>query len=171
MKVGTFGIRVWRFASILGLVFSLINSYISFPGDVAVRFDEAGDPVQFIGRETIFYIVVAIFLVNYTLLNTMARLFPRIPTEQIPVPNRAAWAAHREELNEVIINWFYALMAAINTVVALGLLVLSMLNRDQGLVDGWSYNWLLPLCTFIFGLVIISLPIRLLMKPTAADND
>ncbi|GAA4465698.1 hypothetical protein GCM10023189_46670 [Nibrella saemangeumensis] len=171
MKAGTFGIRVWRFASILGLVFSLINSYISFPGEVGVLFDEAGDPVQFIGRETIFYIVVAVFLVNYILLNTMARLFPRIPTEQVPVPNRAVWATHRDQLNEIVINWFYALMAAINTVVALGVLVLSMLNRDQGLVDVWSFNWLLPLCAIIFGSVIVSLPIRLMMKPSPVDND
>lgn len=165
MKTGTFFVRVWRIMSILGLLFALFNSYISYPSDVAVRFDELNQPIQFIDRETLFYIAVAIFLINNTLINAVARLFPRVPTAQIPVPNREVWATHRSTLNEVITNWFYALMAAINTILALGLMVLSFLNRSNRGIETVDYAWLLPLSTAILIIVLVALPIRLLMKP------
>ncbi|WP_080241246.1 hypothetical protein [Spirosoma rigui] len=171
MKTGTFFVRVWRIVSILGLLFALFNSYISYPSDVAVRFDELTNATQFIDRETIFYIAVAIFLINNTLINAVARLFPRVPTEQVPVPNKAVWTRHRDQLNEVVTNWFYALMAAINTVLALGLMVLSFLNRSGHDIRAVDYAWLLPLSTAILISVLVALPIRLFMKPGGDDRD
>ena len=171
MTVGTFFIRTWRILSIIGLIASIISNYISFPNDVAVRFDENSVATAMINREVLFYVSVAIFLVNNILINSVARLFPRIPTEKIPVPNQAVWAANRTKLNQVLVNWFYALQASVNTVLALGLLVLSFLNRANfNATDEQNYVWLLPLSTVIIGSVILSLPIRLLMKP-GADND
>lgn len=169
MNVGTFFIRTWRILSIIGLLFALFNSYISYPGEVAVRFDAAGLPIQYVGRETLFYVAVAIFLINNTLINAVARLFPRVPTAQIPVPNQAVWASHRPELNETVTNWFYALMAAINTVLALGLMVLSLLNRADRTQQSIDYAWLLPLSTAILVIVLAALPIRLFIKPGSDD--
>lgn len=169
MEAGTLFIRVWRIISILGLLFVLFNSYISYPSDVAVRFDELNQPIQTVKRETLFYIAVAIFLLNNTLINAVARLFPRIPTAQIPVPNHAVWAAHRPQLNVVVTNWFRALMAAINTVLALGLMVLSFLNRSDRGIQPVDYAWLLPVSTAILIIVLVALPIRLFTKP--GDDD
>ncbi len=157
--------RIWRIISILGLLFVLFNSYISYPSEVAVRFDELKQPIQFISRETLFYIAVAIFLINNTLINAVARLFPRVPTAQIFVPNRQVWVNHRPALNVVITNWFYALMASINTILALGLMVLSFLNRSARDIRAVDHAWLLPLSTAILIIVLVSLPIRLFMKP------
>lgn len=165
MKTGTFFVRIWRTVSILALVFVLFNSYISYPSEVAVRFDELKQPVQFVSRETLFYIAVAIFLINNTLINAVARLFPRVPTAQILVPNQRVWASHRSALNVVVTNWFYALMASINTVLALGLMVLSFLNRSARTIQAVDYAWLLPLSTAILIIVLVALPIRLFMKP------
>ncbi|GAB3643839.1 hypothetical protein [Spirosoma arcticum] len=165
MKTGTFFVRIWRIISILGLLFVLFNSYISYPSEVAVRFDELKQPIQFVSREALFYIAVAIFLVNNTLINAVARLFPRIPTARIFVPNRQVWVNHRSALNVVITNWFYALMASINTILALGLMVLSFLNRSARDIQIVDYVWLLPLSTAILIIVLVSLPIRLFMKP------
>ncbi len=171
MTVGTLFIRIWRIISIVGLILSLISSYISFPTDVAVRFDKNSVATALVDREVLFYAAVAIFLVNNVLINSVAKLFPRIPTEKIPVPNHAAWAANRPKLNEVVVNWFHALQASVNTILGLGLLVLSFLNRSSlNATDEQNYVWLLPLSTIIVGSVIISLPIRLLMKPSA-DNE
>jgi hypothetical protein len=169
MKTGTFFVRVWRIISILGLLFALFNSYISYPGEVAVRFDDLNQPIQFISRESLFYMAVAIFLVNNTLINAVARLFPRVPTARIPVPNQQAWATHRDALNEVFTNWFYALMAAINTVLALGLMVLSFLNNSSRKLQSLDYAWLLPLSTAILIIVLVALPIRLFMKPAGDE--
>lgn len=169
MKTGTFFVRIWRIISILGLVFVLFNSYISYPSEVAIRFDELKQPIQFIGRETLFYVAVAIFLINNTLVNAVARLFPRVPTAQIFVPNQQVWASHRPALNVVVTNWFYALMASINTILALGLMVLSFLNRSARSIQAIDYAWLLPLSTVILIIVLVSLPVRLFMKP--GDDD
>ncbi|MGF7217083.1 hypothetical protein GGR92_003256 [Spirosoma lacussanchae] len=169
MKAGTFFVRVWRILSILGLLFALFNSYISYPAEVAVRFDELGTAIQYLDRETLFYIAVAIFLVNNTLINAVARLFPRVPASKLPIPNQALWAAHRDQLNEVVVNWFYALMAAINTILGLSLLVISLLNRSDRGQLAMDYAWLMPLSTVILIVVLAALPVRLFMKPTADD--
>ncbi|WP_229368226.1 hypothetical protein [Fibrisoma limi] len=153
--------------SILGLLLSLFTSYVSYPGAVAVRFNEIGQAVQYVDREAVFYIAVAIFLINNTLISTVARLFTRVPIGQIPIPNQPLWADHRAELNEVITNWFYAIMSAINTILALALFVLSLLNRSDLTATPINYAWLLPLSTLILAAVLIALPVRLLIKPAA----
>lgn len=167
MTIETFFIRAWRLASIAGLVFSLLNSYIAYPAEVAVRFNEVGQATQYLDRETIFYISVAIFLINNTLINAIARLFPRIPTDKLPVS--ANWATQREQLNQAATNWFYGLMAAINTILALALFVLSMLNRSDMSIDSSTYAWLMPLSTLLLGAVLLVLPIRLLLMKPAID--
>lgn len=161
--------RTWRILSILGFLFALFNSYISYPGEVVVRFDEQNQPIQMIDREVIFYIAVAIFLINITMMKAISRLFLRLPSASIPVPNQAVWAAHRSQLNDIFTNWFYALTAAINTVLALGLIALSLLNRSDRGINTYDYAWLLPLSAIMLIGVIIALPIRLFMKPS--DND
>lgn len=169
MKAGTFFVRVWRVMSILGLLIALFTSYISYPENVAVRFNELKQPIQTINREVIFYASVAIFLLNNTLIRAVLKLFLRVPTAQIPVPNQGIWAAHRPQLNEIFKNWFYALTAAINTILALGLFVLSLLNRSDRSMQPYDYAWLLPLVTAILIAVLVALPIRLFMKPNNDD--
>lgn len=171
MTVGTLFIRVWRILSIIGLILSLIGNYVSYPTEVAIRFNENNVAIATVDREVLFYATVGAFLLNNVFINTIARLFPRLPTEKIAVPNQAAWAANRPKLNEIMGNWFYTLQASVNTILALGLLVLSFLNRSiPEATDAQNHIWLLPVCTFIIASVVISLPIRLLMKP-GVDND
>jgi hypothetical protein len=165
MKTGTFFVRVWRIISILGFLLSLFSNYISYPESVAVRFDEANRPTQTISRELIFYLATAIFIINNTLLRAVAKLFVRVPMDSLPSFVRKRWAAHRSELNEIIANWFSALASAVNTVVALGLFVLSSLNRADRSMPTSDYAWLLPVTTAIFIAVLVSLPISLLRKP------
>ncbi|WP_460975931.1 hypothetical protein [Spirosoma knui] len=165
MKAGTFFIRVWRILSIIGLLFALFSSYISYPGEVAVRFDERNQPIQLVSREAVFYSAVIIFLLNNTLINAVAKLFTRVPTAQLPMVSTSVWASHRSQLNVVVTNWFHALMAAINTILGLGLLVLSFLNRSDRGIQAVDYVWLLPLSTAILIVVLVALPIRLAMKP------
>ena len=166
MKTGIFFVRVWRIVSILGFLLSLFSSYISYPESVAVRFDELNRPIQTIGREVIFYLATAIFIINNTLLRAVAKLFVRVPMESLPSFVQERWAGHRSELNEIITNWFSSLASAVNTVMALGLFVLSSLNRGDRSMQAYDYAWLLPVTTVIFIAVLVSLPIRLLQKPS-----
>lgn len=165
MRAGSFFVRTWRILSIIGFVGLLMSSYISYPNEVAVRFNEAGQAVQYLSRETIFYVSIIIFMTVYVITNAVARLFPKLPAEKIPNPNAAAWEGQRRKVADIYVNWFYALAAAFNTILALGLMVLSFLNRSNINADSTDYGWLLPLSTAIIAIVIISLPIRLMMKP------
>lgn len=169
MKVGTFFIRVWRLLSIVGLLFALFSSYISYPAEVAVRFDSVGTAIQYVNREVLFYGAVVVFLLNNTIINLIARLIVRVPSVSLPVPYQGAWATHRAELNQVIQEWFYALMAAINTIMGLALLVLSFLNRSDRSQQPVDYAWLLPLSVGILIIVLVALPVRLFMKPASND--
>ena len=169
MKIGIFFVRVWRILSIIGFVFALFSSYISYPDQVAVRFDETNHPIQTINREAIFYLAIGLFIISNMLLNAAKRLFLRVPTAKIPVPNLVLWANHRPKLNSIFTDWFSALTAAINTILALGLLVLSFLNRSDRPIRALEYAWLLPLTTAILIAVLAALPIRLFMKP--GDDD
>lgn len=169
MKVGTFFVRVWRIVSIAGFLFALFSSYISYPDAVTVRFDELNRSVQTLDREFIFYLAIGIFIVNNTLLDLIARLFVKVPTAQLPIPNQAVWAADRPQLNKVFKNWFNALTASVNTILGLGLLVLSFLNRSDRPIRAIEYAWLLPLSTALIIIVLVSLPVRLSMKPDKDD--
>lgn len=166
MRAGSFFVRTWRILSILGFIGLLISSYISYPVDVAFRFNELGQAVQYLGRETIFYVSIGLFILVYVVTNAVARLFPKLPAGQMPNPNPTAWQGYRQELATIYVNWFYAIAAAFNTILALGLMVLSFLNNSSRTNAGASdYAWLLPVSTAILGIVIVSLPIRLMMKP------
>ncbi|GAB4041031.1 hypothetical protein [Spirosoma gilvum] len=169
MNAGTFFVRAWRILSIIGFVGSLFASYISYPEEVAVRFDDLKQPIQTINREVIFYLSIAIFLITNTVGRLISKLFLRVPTAQIPVPHPGSWASHRSKLNEIFTNWFYALMAAVNTIVALGLFVLSLLNRGDRSLQPFDYAWLLPVSTVILIAVLVGLPVRLFMKPGHDD--
>ena len=169
MTIGTFFVRVWRIVSILGFVIALFSSYMAYPDQVTVRFDASNNPLQTVNREVLFYGIVIIFILNNTLLRVISRLFLKVPTARVLVPNPDRWATHRPELNEVFTNWFSALCSAVNTVLAMGIFVLSSLNRGDRSLQASDYVWLLPVSMAILIIVLASLPIRLFMKPRHDD--
>ena len=169
MKVSTFFSWVWRLASIIGFAAALLYTYTAFEPTVVVGFAPDRRPDTFISREVLFYSCVAIFLINNTLVNLVAKLFPRVSGVSLPIPNAGAWQEHRDQLNEVVRNWLYCIMAAVNTVMGISLVVLMKLNKQVGVSRVGSYEWLLPICLGIIAIVVVALPIRLLMKPDSED--
>ncbi|MGA0560649.1 hypothetical protein ACO2Q8_28550 [Larkinella sp. VNQ87] len=169
MKVTTFAIRLWRLASLIGFASLLIYTYVSLETTVAVGFTPDSRPDVFISRDYLFYGCVAIFLINNTLINTLTKLFPKASGTALPIPNQQLWLQNRTQLNEIFQNWFYCLMAAVNTVMALALFVLGKLNRQLGSTSLSGHEWLLPVCTAIIVIVVVSLPIRLAMKPAVDE--
>ena len=169
MKVTTFAIRLWRLASLIGFASMLIYTYTSLEATVAVGFTPDSRPDVFISRDYLFYGCVAIFLINNTLINMLTKLFPKVSGTALPIPNQQRWLQHRDQLNEIFQNWFYCLMAAVNTVMVLALYVLRQLNNQLGSTQLTGHQWLLPVCVAIILIVIVSLPIRLAMKPDAEE--
>lgn len=169
MKVSTFLSWGWRLASIVGFAATLLYTYTSFEPNVIVGFTPDRRPDVFMSREVLFYSCVAIFLVSNTLINLVAKLFPRISGTALPIPKAGIWLEHRSQLNEIMRDWLYCLMAAINTVMIISLAMLAKLNKQVGVSRLSGYEWLLPACLGIIAIVLVALPIRLLMKPDAED--
>lgn len=165
MKVSTFGIKVWRLFSAVLVIGSLAWTYSLLPDLVAVDFAASGMADHYIEKSTVFYIAMGLIIVNNVAFMGMARQIAVIPTSMLPIPNKAAWADHREELNGHLTNWLYALVAAINTIVALSLFALATVNSAQYKSDIFDYAWLFYLGFGMLILIFVALPVRLMRAP------
>ncbi|MPR34949.1 hypothetical protein GBK04_16705 [Cytophagaceae bacterium SJW1-29] len=132
---------------------------------VAVGFASSGMAENYLEKDTIFYIAMGLIVFNNVVIAAMARSIDKVPVSLLPIPNRRAWAEHREELNEHLTNWLYCLVAAINTIVALSLFALATLNSNQFSQDVFSFAWLFYLGLGMLILIFVSLPLRLLRAP------
>lgn len=165
MKISSFVIGTWRVMSIL-FVFGLsVFSYSLFSDDVGVHFDELGIADKFLSKSTIFYIAAALILVNNVLILNVSRRILTLPSHLLPIPNQTEWAAQRDVLNEHLKNWFYCLIATINTITGLGVLTLATLNSNQSQQRVWEFDWLFYLTISLLVVILLALPARLAIKP------
>jgi len=149
------------------MVFGLsIFSYTLFSDDVGVHFDELGIADKFLSKSTIFYIAVALILVNNVLIMNISKRLLILPSHLLPIPNQTEWAAQRDVLNEHLKNWFYCLIAAINTITGLSMLTLATLNSNQSQQRVGEFGWLFYLTVSLLIVILLALPIRLATKPT-----
>ncbi|SKC17740.1 hypothetical protein [Dyadobacter psychrophilus] len=169
MKVTTFGIKVWRWLSLVLVIAALVWTYSVFPQTVAVDFSDNGLAEKYLEKEHIFYIVMALFLLNNVLITGLARHIPNVDPMHLPILNKKVWAQHREELNEHLINWLYCLVAVINTIIGMSLFALATINSQQYKLDVFDFSWL-----YYAGLglmiIVFLLPLRLLWTPTPEDK-
>lgn len=147
------------------VVGALAWTYSLLPDLVAVGFASSGMAEHYLEKDTIFYIVMGLIIFNNVVIAAMAKAIGKVPVSLLPIPNRQAWAAHREELDEHLTNWLYCLVAAINTIVALSLFALATLNSTQFKQDVFSFAWLFYLGFGMLILVFVSLPLRLFRPP------
>ncbi|PWJ59520.1 hypothetical protein CLV98_102354 [Dyadobacter jejuensis] len=154
--------------SIVFLVGSLLWTYSVFPEMVAVDFSNTGVAELYIGKESIFYIVMGIFLVNNVLISRLTKQIPFIDAAYLPIPNRKAWAQNRPVLNELVANWLNALMGAINTITGVSLMAVATINSEQYKLDVFDFSWVFYLSVALMLLVFL-LPLRML-KATVPDE-
>lgn len=170
MKISTFAIKIWRWASILFVVGALAWTYSVFPEMVGFAFDSAGAPIEFTTKDNIFYISMVVILLNNVVLRTVSKQVHKIPSSILPIPNRSAWAANLPELHEVLTNWLNALMAAINTIGAFTLAVLATVNSNQFTYKLSSFEWFPYLSFALLAIIMIAPPLVFLRKP-APDSE
>ncbi|MFN4147638.1 MAG: hypothetical protein ACK4GN_17570 [Runella sp.] len=168
MQFATFAIRAWRVFSMMLVFGGVVYSYTLFSADVGIHFDEQGKPDEFMHKSDIFYLLVGIILTNNVLIMALARQLLKLPGHLLPIPHQAEWAAQRDLLNEHLQNWFYALIAMINTLVALTVLVLATVNSEFK-YKIYDFTWLFYLVIFSLLVIIVALPIRLSIKPKAEE--
>jgi hypothetical protein len=169
MKVTTFGIKVWRWLSLVLVIGALVWTYSVFPQTVAVDFSDNGLAEKYLEKEHIFYIVMALFLLNNVLITGLARHIPNVDPMHLPILNKKVWAQHREALNEHLTNWLYCLVAVINTIIGMSLFALATINSQQYKLDVFDFSWL-----YYAGLglmiIVFLLPLRLLWTPAPEDK-
>lgn len=165
MKVTTFGIKVWRWFSVLLIIGSLAWTYSLLPDLVAVGFAASGMADNYIEKETIFYVIMGLIIFNNVVIMAMARQISKVPASLLPIPKRKVWARYRPELDEHLINWLYCLVATINTIMALSLFALATVNSSQYTEDVFDFAWLFYLGLGMLVLIFVALPIRLLRTP------
>ena len=169
-KISTFVLRIWRGLSIL-LVFGLsVFSYSIFVEDVGIHFDQFGKADRFLRKSDIFYVVVGLIVANNVLLKWLGDRLLTLPSHLLPIPNQNFWANHRDQLNEHLKNWFYALIASINTVTGLSMLALATVNSNQFKNGINDFIWLFYLTVGMLLFIIVALPVRLSAKPKLATD-
>ncbi|TDB68768.1 hypothetical protein [Arundinibacter roseus] len=165
MKVTTFAIKVWRWFSVVLVIGALAWTYSLLPDLVAVGYAASGMADHYVEKSTIFYIVMGLIIFNNVVIMATARQIPKVPAMMMPIPNRAAWAANRDVLNEHLTNWLLCLVAAINTILALSLFSLATVNSSQYKSDIFDFAWLFYLGFGMLTSIVLALPIRLMRAP------
>lgn len=169
MKVTTFAIKIWRWASLLFVIGALVWTYSLFPEMVAVDFSDSGLAERYVEKGHIFYIVMGLFLVNNVLITGIARHIPNVDPTHLPIPKRKTWALHRAELNEHLINWLFCVVSVINTITGFSLLALATINSTNYKMDVFDFSWLYY-ASVVLVVVVFLLPLRLLWPPVEDDK-
>lgn len=169
MKVTTFAIKIWRWASLLFVIGALVWTYSLFPEMVAVDFSDTGLAERYLDKEHVFYIVMGLFLLNNVVITGLARHIPHVDPLHLPIIKRKVWAEHREELSEHLTNWLFCLVAVINTIIGFSLLSLATINSTSYKMDVFDFSWLYY-AGIILILVVFLLPLRLLWPPVPEDK-
>ncbi|MDF7821102.1 hypothetical protein P1X15_25990 [Runella sp. MFBS21] len=169
MEIATFGIRAWRILSMIAVFGASIYSYSLFGADVGVHFDASGKPDEFMTKSDVFYILVALILINNVLLVAFGRQLLKLPSHMLPIPNQAEWSLEREKLNEHLQNWVYCLVALINTFIAMTVWALATVNNEfKYKIKDFEGLFYVVIASLL--IVIISLPIRLMIKPQIEEQ-
>lgn len=169
MKITTFAIKIWRWASLLFVIGALAWTYSLFPEMVAVDFADSGLAERYVEKGNIFYIVTGIFLLNNVVITGIARHIPNVDPLHLPILKRKEWARHRAELNEHLTNWLFCLVAVINTITGFSLLALATINSTAYKLDVFDFSWLYY-TSLALVLIVFLLPLRLLWPPLHDDK-
>ncbi|MBX2953784.1 MAG: hypothetical protein KF870_14880 [Leadbetterella sp.] len=160
--------KFWRIGSILLLTVVLLFCYASLPDSIAVGFNEAGDPANFINKQQFFYwsagVIVGLNFLFGVLENALVKLdFRRLL-------GNSSWGRNPGSVRNFLKGWFSALLAFINTYLVFVLLGLYNINSHKEQKLDFNYNYLLILGVLILLLILMYLPYKL-MATQAPDED
>ena len=153
-------VRFFRSFSLFVFIIVLFYGYATLPGQVAVGYDDYGTPNLYIDKSQLFYglsIFVVVLNVAFMLLSN---LLPSIPLSRLRLPNASFWAAHRNSLVRILLNWMHSFIGMTNVFVIACFIAVVWLNTTT-YTQITNYGWLL-----ITGAIILLgwaayLPLRL----------
>lgn len=169
MKISTFIIKIWRWGSIFFAVAALGWTYSTFSDMVGFNFDGNGKPSEYLPKSTVFYIAMALILINNVLISSVAKQVKRIPVSMLLIPKSEAWEKNKPALYEILTNWIYSLIAAINTILGFSLFALSTVNSESKF-DIFDFSWLSYFSIILLTIIMLAPPL-ILMRPPAPEED
>lgn len=154
----------WRKVSLPFLAIALLFIYVTLPDSVAIHHNEAGEPDDFMSKQSLFYLFVAVIGVFNLLVVILKNQVKKIDFSKLNI--ESPWAKS-EKLSPIIQAWFDAFVAIINSFLAIVIIAISRINRTEGQRLDINYNWVLIAGAIILMLLFFYLPIRLLFtKPS-----
>nr|WKN34234.1 DUF1648 domain-containing protein [Tunicatimonas sp. TK19036] len=151
----------WIF-TFLGFLVVLSLSYASVPEQVAFHTDLQGEPDQFVGKETFFYLALGTFVAVNIICFIFFRLLRAVPTSS-PLFYRS------ELFKDRISAWFSSFTTVINVFIICMVAYISLFNT-QGDYHISQFNWIIFVAPVLFGAVVLWLLVLLLSpKPISTE--
>lgn len=147
------------------VVGAMVWTYSVNSESLAVNFDETGQGNFFLSKEAIFYIAMALFLVNNVVIVAVKGQIKKIPVSMMPIPNRMAWGQNRPELDEFLENWLYGVVGMINVVLGVSLFALATVNSLQFDQNVFDFSWLMYVTLVLLFIVFLLIPLQLFRPP------
>ncbi len=166
MKAAYLLIRFLKVASLIAFIVLLFVAYYYMPPQVAIHFNEAGRPDDYIDKAVLFYASGVFIILFNVIVSVTARFIFTVPAQLFPMPNRRYWLADREnkqEFHEIMRDWLNSFVIIGNALLFLLLYILMKLNREDN-ADATSYSWILFVSLAVLGIWIFFLPLRLSIR-------
>lgn len=136
----------------------LLWEYAYLPQNVGILADPEGAPVEFISRENLFYVVLAIFSFSNAVIFALRKLIlvSMQPNEKREVPGKAG-------LKYDLSDWLLAFAASLNIFLIFGIIYLGFYNNSSG-INLSAYGPLVYGGPIIMGILFLVLIYILLKK-------
>lgn len=152
--------KFWRILSLPFLAITFIINYVTLPDTIAIHHTELGLPDGFVGKETFFYSGFAIIIIFNLLINLLKS--QALKLDYLKLKPTSEWAKNTDQLKAVVEGWMDAIIAYINSFLAIVLIALNRINRGDGQKLDLNYNIIIMIAAALFVFILVFLPIRLL---------
>ena len=152
--------KFWRILSLPFLAITFIINYVTLPDTIAIHHTELGLPDGFVGKETFFYSGFAIIIIFNLLINLLKS--QALKLDYLKLKPTSEWAKNTDQLKAVVEGWMDAIIAYINSFLAIVLIALNRINRGDGQKLDLNYDIIIMIAAALFVFILVFLPIRLL---------
>jgi hypothetical protein len=139
-------IRFIWFLTLLAFFGAIFLCYFQWTDPVAVHFDTKGEPIIFLDKSLLFYIVCMVMISYNVVILLLSTAFTRVPLDKFPIPNKSFWLENKQKtdyLRHIISSWIYAFTSILNIIFIIFIIMLTYANIDQ-------FDMRKPISTFSF---------------------
>jgi uncharacterized membrane protein len=160
--------KFWRIGSIVLLTVVLLFCYTSLPENIAVGFEDEGNPKDFINKQQFFYWSAGIIMGINFLLGVFENLIVKVNFSKIL--RGTGWAERPQAASSFFKGWVSAFLAFVNTYLVFVLLGLYNINSSREQKLDFNYNYLLLLGVLVL-LILLIFPFYRFLATKAPHED